>query len=117
MYTIFITLAIVYGLDGIQAFWFNMKTDAQQQEQGQVPMPVSAYIMLAVRYIARVIFALLAAFYLPIIVNPWLTFVVVYVIILYLTRLLETIVRFAVVTFYKNKLKDQGVEENQNEGD
>lgn len=109
-------MAILFLLDGVQALIFNFRNDSRAIKEGEPPIPLSGYFFLGLRYVVRGGLSILLAF---IVAQPFLskslTLILLYFLVIFLTSLVETGVRFLMVKHYANELKESGLEPEEKE--
>lgn len=104
-------MAILFVLDWIQALWYHKKVDIELKANGEEPIPELNYAILSLRYVIRVVLtSVFALLFVTPALNKWITLIICYGIVIYLTRLVETVVRAMIVKSIVRKLEQDGIE-------
>ncbi|WP_329811129.1 hypothetical protein [Enterococcus faecium] len=122
MNPIYFLLAIMYVFEFGQAFLNTKRKERYMIEDGGEPLPRSSYVFLFIQYVLRTLFAILLIFIVPeslqFNVGGITAFIVVLLIIPFISRFIEVGIRVLIIKYLQAKhikrIKEQGDEKETN---
>ncbi|CAD0300373.1 hypothetical protein [Enterococcus phage 163] len=122
MNPIYFLLSIMYVFEFGQAFLNTKRKERYMIEDGGEPLPRSSYVFLFIQYVLRTLFAILLIFIVPenlqFNVGGITAFIVVLLIIPFISRFIEVGIRVLIIKYLQAKhikrIKEQGDEKETN---
>ena len=99
-------MAIVFTVEGVRAILATRKKERIMIEEGGKALPVSSYVFLCIRYVLRVLMAMLAVWFMPALpINMWVLLVVICIAIVFVSQVIEVAIRTLIVMYLTRKYR------------
>lgn len=102
---------MMYVGEGITAFTNTKRKEKYMIEEGGAPLPTSSYVFLFIQYILRVLLAISLIFVVPVEfqfnMSGYVTFAVMLIVVPIIARLIEVLIRVAIVSYVRKQYVKQ----------